>query len=30
MELFRRKGKEIVRTEDIYPNEEEAQDFLRK
>ena len=29
MELFKRKGKEIVRAEDIYPNEEEAQEFLR-
>ena len=30
MELFRKKGKEVVRFEDIYPNEEEAQEFIRR
>ena len=30
MELIRRKGKEVVRAEDIYPNEEEAQQFIQR
>ena len=30
MELIRRKGKEVVRAEDNYPNEEEAQEFIRR
>jgi hypothetical protein len=29
MELFKRKGKEIVGAENIYHNEIEAQEFLR-
>ena len=30
MELFRKKRKEVVRAEDIYPNEEEVQEFIRR
>ena len=29
MELFRKKGREVVRVENIYLNEEEAQEFIR-
>ena len=30
MELFRRKWQEVVRAEDIYPNEEETLEFIRR